>query len=142
MIHSVFFCDSNIGYTFHVSYILLLIIPLEARNSIKRNIATKGIFLSAENINSWLELKFGRLQYDPYLIEYVRLFKSMLLAAEPEEVLVEFLGEILFRIIHIFFIIFCYLYTMSEIFCVYYVVRQLHMLGQRIFSSFYRGQRC
>ncbi|EFN81359.1 Armadillo repeat-containing protein 3 [Harpegnathos saltator] len=38
------------------------------------------------DINSQLELKYGRLQHDPYLIEYVELFKNMLSIMEPQNV--------------------------------------------------------
>ncbi|KYN27993.1 hypothetical protein ALC57_02596, partial [Trachymyrmex cornetzi] len=53
------------------------------------------------DVNAWLELKFGRLQCDPYFSEYVELFKRMLLAKELKDVLVEPL-KMLFKIIHVF----------------------------------------
>ncbi|KAG7207756.1 hypothetical protein KM043_009366 [Ampulex compressa] len=58
----------------------------ESKNSIRRDSASKGIFLSAENVNTWLDLKFGRMQCDVYLQEYIEVFKSKLLAAEPKAV--------------------------------------------------------
>ena len=48
------------------------------------------------DINAWLESKFGRLQCDPHFSEYVELFKRMLLAKEPKDMLVELL-KILFN---------------------------------------------
>jgi len=51
------------------------------------------------DINAWLESKFGRLQCDPYFVEYVELFKRMLSVTEPKYVLVE-LSKIWFKMIH------------------------------------------
>ncbi|KAK2588513.1 hypothetical protein KPH14_001089 [Odynerus spinipes] len=57
----------------------------EARNSIRRESASKGVFLSAEAINDWLEVMFGRLQPDPYLYEYIELLKCKLVALESQD---------------------------------------------------------
>ncbi|XP_077263046.1 armadillo repeat-containing protein 3-like isoform X2 [Temnothorax americanus] len=39
-----------------------------------------------KDINAWVDSKFGRLQRDPHFVEYVELFKSILLATEPKNV--------------------------------------------------------
>lgn len=54
----------------------------------KKNDATKERFPPAKDMNAWLELKFGRLQYDPHLAEYVENFKRMLSATESKDALV------------------------------------------------------
>jgi len=63
------------------------------------SITSKSISLFVGNINAWLESKFGRLQCDPYFVEYVELFKRMLSATEPKYMLVELL-KIWFKMIH------------------------------------------
>ena len=63
----------------------ILKIFLEAVEEFRRENASKGMRLSAETLNSWLELKFGRLQPDHFLSDYVDLLKCKLVAAESSE---------------------------------------------------------
>ncbi|XP_033208166.1 armadillo repeat-containing protein 3 isoform X2 [Belonocnema kinseyi] len=58
----------------------------EAAEQVTKESAAKGIRLSDEALNSWLELKFGRLQADPFLCEYVDLLKCRIIAAEASEI--------------------------------------------------------
>ncbi|XP_035718460.1 uncharacterized protein LOC118440064 [Vespa mandarinia] len=60
----------------------------EAKNSIINENASKGIFLSDEILNSWLQLMFGRLQLDPYLCEYIDILKCKLVAMESKDLII------------------------------------------------------
>ncbi|KAF7385493.1 hypothetical protein HZH68_013923 [Vespula germanica] len=60
----------------------------DAKNSIVKENASKGIFVSDKVLNSWLHLMFGRLQLDPYLCEYIELLKCKLVAMESKDLII------------------------------------------------------
>ncbi|OXU29542.1 hypothetical protein TSAR_013246 [Trichomalopsis sarcophagae] len=53
-----------------------------ARAAMRRESQARGIRVSEGTINAWLELKFGRLQPDPRLQSYLRMFRAELAAVE------------------------------------------------------------
>ncbi|XP_008207013.1 armadillo repeat-containing protein 3 isoform X3 [Nasonia vitripennis] len=53
-----------------------------ARATMRRESQARGIRVSEGTINAWLELKFGRLQPDPQLQSYLRMFRAELAVVE------------------------------------------------------------
>lgn len=45
----------------------------------------EGIYLSSEILSLTMESKFGRLQYDPCLYDFLELFKCKLIARESRK---------------------------------------------------------
>jgi hypothetical protein len=56
-----------------------------AKDVIRRESLKKGKLVSDSAINSWLELKFGRLQVDYDLMNSLEIFRAELETAEADE---------------------------------------------------------
>lgn len=65
-----------------VLYICIYYNTSAARAAMQRESQARGIRVSEGTINAWLELKFGRLQPDPQLQSYLRMFRAELAAVE------------------------------------------------------------